>query len=96
MIKVDIETFKNMCLTDIITDQDKSKEWYDLREEQKLYGEEYIIKYKLFKGKFCSNCDTKLKREFMFRQKHDGTNHYIYKCSCGYKYADYWYENAIK
>ena len=88
-----IEDFKDKCLTDIITDQDKSKKWYDLREGQKIYGHEYEMIYKLFRGKFCPNCDSKLKKEFMFRDKHDGTNHYIFKCSCGYKYADYWHEN---
>ena len=88
-----IEDFKNKCLTDIITNQDRIKEWDDLIEEQELYGREYRMKSKIFRGKFCPNCDGKLKREFMFRNKHKGTNHYIYKCSCDYKYADYWHED---
>ena len=90
---MNIEGFKDNCLNDIITDQDNSKKWHDLKEAQELYGNEYKMRHKYFRGRFCPNCDNKLKKEFMFRNKYDGTNHYIFKCSCGYKYAQYWHED---
>ena len=93
---MNIKDFKDKCLENTTTDLAKKERWNNLVEEQKEYGKEYKMKSKIFRGNFCPICSSKLKKEFMFRNKPNEINHYIHECSCGYEYAVSWREGAIE
>ena len=93
---MDIDTFKNKCFLAAKNLEINIKEWNELFEKQKKYDKKYIMKHKAFKGNLCSNCNTKLNKEYMFRDYKTGVNHYIYTCICGYKYAVKQYEDCVK
>lgn len=89
---IELKEFKNKCLNQKQHLEDISEEWGNLRLAQHRYGCSFTPIYKLFKGHFCPNCETKLEESKCFAGKtymqpfyH---KRYILICNeCDYKFA---------
>ena len=56
----DLAIFKSTCKDKVERAIELEDEWVKLRSKQKQYGKLFKPIFKIFNGKFCPNCNTKL------------------------------------
>lgn len=93
-IELNLDAFKEECIATKRIRTSNTSIWEDLYKEQKQYGKDYRMLNSLLGVKKCPNCKRKLNKKFMFGK--DGYHHYIYSCTCGYKYAKSWREGSCR